>query len=224
LIENDYLRNLPTVLEFIMSIADGTPRTEQENFWAGAFGSEYVARNSNVPSVTAYWARMLARVQTLSSAIELGANIGLNLRAISTLLPKCQLYAVEINADAFRILSQNPGVAATHCSLFEFETDDQFDMSFTHGVLVHLDPKRISEAYAKLYRLTKRYILISEYYNPTPVAVAYRGHENQLFKRDWAGEMMNAYPDLSLVDYGFFYHGDPIFPGGDQNWFLLEKR
>jgi pseudaminic acid biosynthesis-associated methylase len=207
-----------------MSIPDCTRRTEQENFWAGDFGSEYVARNSNVPSVTAYWARMLARIQTLSSAIELGANIGLNLRAISILVPRCRLSAVEINADAFRILSQNPHVTAKHCSLFEFEADQQFDMSFTHGVLVHLDPKRISEAYAKLYRLTKRYILISEYYNPYPVTVTYRGYENQLFKRDWAGEIMDAYPDLSLLDYGFFYHRDPIFPGGDQNWFLLEKR
>lgn len=201
-----------------------TKRTEQENFWAGSFGSQYIGRNSTAPSSTAIWARMLARAQKFSSAIELGANICLNMRAILTLVPKCRLAAVEINADAFRILSQIPSVTATHCSLFEFETTEQFDLSFAHGVLIHLNQERISEAYEKLYQLSRRYILISEYYNPTLVSVTYRGHENQLFKRDWVGEMMDTYPNLSLVDYGFFYHRDPIFPGGDQNWFLLEKR
>jgi hypothetical protein len=35
--------------------------------------------------------------------------------------------------------------------------------------------------------------------------------------------MLNKYPDLQLVDYGFVYHGDANFPQDDVTWFLLEK-
>ena len=65
--------------------------------------------------------------------------------------------------------------------------------------------------------------MISEYYSPNPVSVNYRGNEDVLFKRDFAGEMMDMYNDLKLVNYGFVYHRDDFFPGDDANWFLLEK-
>jgi hypothetical protein len=44
------------------------------------------------------------------------------------------------------------------------------------------------------------------------------------FKRDFAGEIMDRFPDLRLVDYGFVYHRDPQFPQDDFTWFLMEKR
>ena len=74
-----------------------------------------------------------------------------------------------------------------------------------------------------MYRASRRYVLIAEYYNPAPVAIPYRGHENKLFKRDFAGEMLERYTDLHLVDYGFAYRRDPVFPQDDISWFLLEK-
>ena len=46
----------------------------------------------------------------------------------------------------------------------------------------------------------------------------------KLFKRDFAGELLDAFPSLDLVDYGFVYHRDPNFPQDDMNWFLLEKK
>lgn len=78
--------------------------------------------------------------------------------------------------------------------------------------------------YKKLYDCTNKYILLAEYYNPKPVAINYRGHENTLFKRDFAGELMDKFPDLTLRDYGFVYHRDLAFPQDDINWFLLEKN
>jgi spore coat polysaccharide biosynthesis protein SpsF len=55
------------------------------------------------------------------------------------------------------------------------------------------------------------------------VEVLYRGHTSKLFKRDFAGEMLDTYPDLSMVDYGFVYSRDNNFPQDDVTWFLLEK-
>lgn len=84
-------------------------------------------------------------------------------------------------------------------------------------------PNELNSVYEKMYQSSAKYILISEYYNPTPVSVTYRGNENKLFKRDFAGEMMDKYPELKLVDYGFRYHRDNNFKSDDDTWFLLEK-
>jgi spore coat polysaccharide biosynthesis protein SpsF len=67
-------------------------------------------------------------------------------------------------------------------------------------------------------------ILMGEYYNPSPTAIPYRGHADRLFKRDFAGELLDRFPDLRLIDYGFAYRRDPAFPQDDITWFLLEKR
>ena len=65
---------------------------------------------------------------------------------------------------------------------------------------------------------------VCEYYNPSPTSISYRGHTDRLYKRDFAGEMLDIYSDLRLVDYGFSYHRDSAFPQDDISWFLMEKR
>lgn len=91
------------------------------------------------------------------------------------------------------------------------------------GVLIHIDPDMLDTVYEKLYQASNRLILICEYYNSTPVSISYRGHADRLFKRDFAGEMLEKYPDLMLVDYGFSYRRDPAFPQDDITWFLMQK-
>ena len=54
--------------------------------------------------------------------------------------------------------------------------------------------------------------------------MSYRGHTEKLFKRDFAGEMLDRFNDLKLADYGFVYRRDMLFPQDDINWFLLEKH
>ena len=85
-------------------------------------------------------------------------------------------------------------------------------------------PDALPKVYEKLYQSSKRYVFLWEYYNSAPVEVSYRGHSGKLFKRDFAGEMMDRFPDLELKDYGFVYHRDPVFPADDSTWFLMEKK
>lgn len=99
-----------------------------------------------------------------------------------------------------------------------------FDLVFSCGVLIHINPDLLTKIYNKLYSISKKYILLSEYYSPTPVTIPYRNHSDKLFKRDFAGEMLNMFPELRLVAYKFIYHRDPIFPKDDCTWFLLEKN
>ena len=78
-------------------------KTEQEAFWAGDFGNEYIGRNTGselLASNLAFFSKALAQAQGLSSCIEFGANIGMNLRALGMLYPKQDQYAIEINPTA----------------------------------------------------------------------------------------------------------------------------
>jgi spore coat polysaccharide biosynthesis protein SpsF len=201
--------------------------TEQEAFWAGEFGNNYVARNQDQELLTsnlALFAHVLARAEKVNSVIEFGPNIGMNLRALQQLLPTADFAAVEINETAATELRKLPRLTVHNQSLLEFRPQSKFDFVLIKGVLIHLQPERLPDVYQVLYESSQRYVCLVEYYNPTPVSISYRGHENQLFKRDFAGEMLKQFPDLKLRDYGFAYHGDANFPGDDVTWFLLEKR
>lgn len=206
-------------------------KTEQERFWAGEFGSDYIARNQGVLPIAAnvaLFSRILQRTNSVGSCLEFGANIGLNLRALRILLPEAHFSAIEINPTAGEILKQwfdDDGNGKVYQqSILEWESANHYDLVLIKGVLIHISPEVLQEVYAKLYETSKRYILVAEYYNPTPLGVSYRGHEDKLFKRDFAGEMLDLYPDLTLLDYGFAYHRDPNFPQDDITWFLLEKQ
>ncbi len=201
-------------------------KTEQEGFWAGEFGNDYINRNNDaalVASNLALFAKVFQSIRPIESVLEFGSNIGLNLRAIHALLPQAQLAAIEINSHAVQELQKNKALTVYHSSILDFTQDDTRDFVFIKGVLIHINPNVLVEVYEKLYQASHRYILIAEYYNPSPVSVDYRGHSDKLFKRDFAGEMLDIYSDLKLVDYGFTYHRDENFEQDDMNWFLLEK-
>lgn len=202
-------------------------KTSQELFWAGEFGDEYVLRNQGDAlraSNIALFSAILASTTSIRSLIEYGANIGVNLIALRHLLPVVELAAVEINKNAVEQLRALGNIEVHHASMLAFVPDRAYDLVLSKGVLIHLSPEELPRAYELLHRSTARYICIAEYYNPTPMTVTYRGHAERLFKRDFAGEMLDRFPDLALVKYGFAYHRDPVFPQDDITWFLLEKR
>jgi spore coat polysaccharide biosynthesis protein SpsF len=205
----------------------GKYSTDQEEFWAGSFGDEYSVRNTGddwIAANCALFSKVLGRTRDVRSVIEFGANIGLNLRAVDLLLPGCQLAAVEINASAVERLRTWGRCDVYAQSIIDFEPDREHDFVLIKGVLIHIHPDYLQKVYERLYRSSGRYICVVEYYSPTPVALSYRGHADRLFKRDFAGEMLDGYRDLRLVDYGFCYRRDPNFRQDDVTWFLLEKQ
>ena len=203
-------------------------RTEQEAFWEGAFGDEYTDRNRGprlLAANTAFFGRVLRCTRNVHSVLELGSNIGLNLVALRQLLPEARLSAVEINDKAAcELEARLPDVDLHRTSILEFRPRATWDLVFTKGVLIHVNPDKLPLVYDLLYCSSSRYVLVSEYYNPKPTEVTYRGHTGKLFKRDFAGDMLDRFPDLSLIDYGFVYHRDPTFPQDDMTWFLLQKK
>jgi pseudaminic acid biosynthesis-associated methylase len=201
--------------------------SEHERFWSGQFGDEYSARNTGAEVVAgnlAVFSRVLSRAERITSVLELGANIGLNLRALHQLLPAAELCGVEINPVAAQELRVWGGCEVHEGSILDYSPGRTWGLTFCKGVLIHIPPADLPAAFQRLHDCSSRYVLVAEYYNPSPVAIPYRGHDDRLFKRDFAGELMDRYDDLRLVDYGFVYHRDPVFPLDDITWFLLEKQ
>lgn len=202
-------------------------KTEQEAFWAGDFGNQYINRNQDGLLEAAnftFFSKMLSGLSQIKSVLEIGANIGMNMRALKKLLPEAELSAVEINAQAVEELKKLELKNVYHTSILDFTPPEKVDLVFTKGVLIHIAPDQLPAVYERMYQSSSRFIMLAEYYNPRPEELDYRGHGGRLFRRDFAGDLLDRYPDLELRDYGFVYHRDPNFVQGDLSWFVLEKR
>ena len=205
-----------------------TYATPQEQFWAGEFGTAYIERNQGDKLLAAnldFFVKSLRQTRQLKSCIEFGANIGMNLKALNLLFPGLQAHGIEINSEAAAQLAHT--IPATHVynqSILDFNASQSWDLALIKGVLIHLNPEVLPAVYDKLVAATGRYLLVAEYYNPSPVTINYRGHTDRLFKRDFAGEIMDRHPHMQLLDYGFSYRRDPNFPQDDITWFLMKKN
>ena len=203
--------------------------TQQENFWAGEFGNEYILRsqgeeilNSNIN----FFERALKKTKNIKTCIEFGSNIGMNIRALKKICPEKEFHAIEINKSALSYLKEIvPEENIINDSIINFRPFKKWDLVLIKGVLIHLNPDKLQKVYLSLVNSCSKYLLINEYYNPKPVAIDYRGHSERLFKRDFAGEILDAYPEMKLLDYGFLYDRESIHKRvGSTNWFLLEKN
>ena len=201
-------------------------RNEQEDFWAGSFGKEYIDRNRDeklLASNFVFFSNIFSKMSKLpKTCIELGANIGMNVFPIKTLLPTAEITGVEINKEACVELEKT-GCNVINKSILELEAKQTYELVLLKGVLIHQNPDFLLKTYNKIYSLSSKWIIIAEYFNPTPIEMSYRGHKDRLFKRDFAGELLNQFKNLELVANGFSYHGD-VFPQDDINWFLIEKK
>lgn len=101
-------------------------KTEQEKFWSGTFGDDYVIRNRgdfSIASNIALFSKILYRTNGIDSLLEIGANIGLKLKAIKQLLPQVKLSVIEVNQKAVEELEKMGGVTVYHRD-YNFPQDD----------------------------------------------------------------------------------------------------
>jgi len=204
--------------------------TEQEKFWAGQFGEDYIARNEATPDNISgnlfFFAKILPKLERRpDSIIEFGSNIGVNLRAIRLLQPQAHLTAIEINKSAVtRLREDNVAHEVIHSSLLEFSPTRKYKLSFIKGVMIHISPSQLVDLCHKLAGSSSDYVLIAEYYNRRSEKVEYRGHENKLFRSDFGGLFLDTCADFSLVDYGFSYYRDQFEQQDDLTWWLFQRK
>ena len=202
-------------------------KTSQEEFWAGDFGDAYNDRNKGENLLATnlnIFSQILKTMPGANSLVELGANIGMNLDALHLLAPSMELSAVEINQKASEVLKEKKHVKKVFQGRLLDWKEEPRDVALIKGVLSHQNPDDLPEVYRLLDRSSKKYVVIVEYYNPSPVTVQYRGNTDKLFKRDFAGEFMEMFPNYKLRHYQFFYRRDPLFPADDITAFILEKN
>ncbi|MBT9585618.1 pseudaminic acid biosynthesis-associated methylase [bacterium] len=210
-----------------MEPLESTPRLEtpQEAFWKNEFGTAYALRNRDLAQARlGFWSKILALTGNLHSVCELGANIGENLQALKGLSPGLDLGAVEINPDAFAVLHTLPGIRAWLGAIQDYQPTRTFDLVFSCGVLIHLNPNDLPGVYQKMLHLSERYVLINEYFNPSPQEIPYRGESERLYKRDFAGEFLDTHcAQVEVVGYGFLWKR--LEPAWDNTtWTLFRKR
>lgn len=196
--------------------------TKQENFWSGEFGTHYIERNSilDLDNNKRIFTKMLQKSSNIDEICEFGCNIGMNLTTLKE-LGFTNLTGIEINSQACDIARKQNFKNIINASISEnLDIGYRFDLVFTFGVLIHINPKVIKSTLQNMVKATKKYILIAEYYSPKLLEVRYREEDELLFKNDFAGQLINEF-DCKLIDYGFFYHLDSTTRADDINWFLL---
>ena len=223
-ISNNF-NNYDFTYEDVLKYLEKDNYDEFENFWSNEFGNNYTDRNNNelIINNVNLFTNILKKIN-IKSVFEIGCNRGLNLEAINIINNNISLNALEINKNAYDILlSRNICDELYNESIFNFKYTKNYDLIFTKGVLIHINPDKRQELYELMYKMSNKYILIAEYYSRQYQEINYRGNQNKLFKGDFCGDILNKYPSLKLIDYGFVYYKDPKYPLDDITWFLLEK-
>lgn len=197
----------------------------QEIFWKGSFGNKYTKRNykKNLTSRFNLFSNIFYRISKIKNVYEIGTNIGQNLDAIKKISRNIKTYGIEINKIAYDVAKKKHNVELG--SIFNSKEKNFFDLVLTRGLLIHINPKKLNQIYKIIYNLSKKYILIDEYFSPKPEScIRYRCYKNVLYKRDFAKELMKKY-SLELIDYGFSWKEDvKMKPLDSSNWFLFKKK
>lgn len=198
--------------------------------WSGEFGDRYTERNSvstdAVRGRTRVWGEVFRRMvgDMPKSALEVGPNVGLNLRGIQA-LSDMELWGVEPNPAARAQLAQDQVLPADRIiEGFGHSiplADGSVDLAFTAGVLIHVDPSLLEQTLREVHRVSAKYIFCSEYFSPKAETIPYRGESDLLFKNDFGSLYLDLFPDLELVDYGFFWRRVTVMD--DSTWWLFRK-
>jgi pseudaminic acid biosynthesis-associated methylase len=185
--------------------------TRLEDLWAQGFGDEYVARNLDAgEGREAFWYALLERLEP-SSVLEIGCNVGANIRWIVDRVPPKQVFGVDINESALATIRQRFAVNAVWSPARRLPfRDREFELVFTAGVLIHQPEATLPLVMAEAVRTARTYVLALEYFSNETVEVAYRGRSGALFKRDYGALYSELFPELELEKTGSL--------GKDEGW------
>lgn len=205
--------------------------SKQLELWRSDFGWQYTARNNNritpedLRRLVRDWGKILTHAVTPGpeSALEVGCSIGRNLMALRHFIPGIQ--GIDPNAKAVEMASKmfaGSGIKIQEATAFDLPFgDNSFDLVFTSGVLIHIDPDDLSLATDEIMRVSKHYIVCIEYFSHTPEKLPYHGREGYLFKQDFGKFYLDQYPGLKVLDYGFLWQ--PLDSSDNSNWWLFGK-
>jgi pseudaminic acid biosynthesis-associated methylase len=133
------------------------------------------------------------------------------------------LWGIEISQEAFELAKTNTkNINVIRCSAFEIPfKDDFFDLVYTSGVLIHINPTELDFILNNIYRLSKQWIWGFEYYSGSLTPVSYRGKEGLMWKNNFLKCYLEKFPNLrSSKEKKLKY----TFNDNVDHMFLLEKE
>lgn len=169
-----------------MALTDGI------ELWRGEFGDAYTERNqvdwkARVP----FWYSVIEKTGA-RSVLEVGCNAGWNLSAIKRCAPDIRVAGSDINERALE-QAKAAGLEVYHCLDFR-AVPGKFDLVFTAGVLIHIEPAHVREVMTAIVDKSFRWVAAVEYECDYEDAIQYRGHDDKCWKRPYGV----LYRDLGL--------------------------
>src|SRR3989344_2869787 len=207
---------------------------EQADKWRGIFGKDYTDRNPQTISEmeNLYIKNFGVRRTELNSEfleglskdmkiLEVGCNVGTQLRVLES-QGFTNLTGIEVQDYAVgvaRNLSPKINFVVGSALNLPFE-DNSFDLVFTAGVLIHINPKDLDKVLREIHRVSKKYIWGYEYFSEEYKEIDYRSNKELGWKNDFLGAYMGKFSDLNLLKEKKIYYLDD---SNTDHMFLLKK-
>ena len=198
--------------------------TPELQVWTSQFGRAYTDRNTcSVEEMDQAFAAQFGAAKTeiyrefvgpsrlpAGRVLEVGCNIGLQLRLLERANPGLEFHGLEPQPYALaRARELSPGMHFHQGTAFALPFPDQsFDLVMTHGVLIHIHPDDLPKAIQEICRVSCRYILCHEYYAPETIAVKYHGQEGLLWKTDFAKRYREQCPGMREVVVRYYPYSE----------------
>jgi len=173
------------------------------DLWTGDFGNDYTKRQADTSGARKHmWQMVLPK--HVESILEVGANVGANLEAISQ-FSTAELFATEPNELARQeLIGKDICVQVTNDPANDLRPGEgAFDLVFTSGVLIHIPPDQLAASMREIHRVARRWIICAEYFSPSEEMIPYRGHDNALWRRDYGSLYLDMFPDLRCTSCVF---------------------
>jgi len=187
--------------------------TDQMQQWSSEFGKEYTERNPHtLEAMDEFYKKQFGLTRTELNLtflgnfnrsiriLEVGSNVGTQLHGLQKIGFK-NLYGIELQPYAVEISKQNTkNINIIQGSAFDIPfKDSYFNLVFTSGLLIHINPDDLNIALREIYRCTREYIWGFEYYADKYSEIPYRGRRNLLWKADFVKLYQDEFKGLELV-------------------------
>ena len=197
----------------------------QTQAWGTEFGIEYTERNLMTTramdsmylkqygiSRTDMNIKFLGGLDRDIKILEVGSNIGLQLMFLQKMGFK-NLYGIEISsyaAELSKSKTKDINIIQGIAQDIPFR-NNYFDMVFTSGVLIHINPVELPKVLSEIYRCSRQYIWGLEYYAKNYTQIKYRVAKETsdlLWKANFPQIFMEQFDDLEIVKLKSFKYLD----------------
>lgn len=211
---------------------------KQTHAWQSEFGVEYTNRNPmTMQDMDALYIRkygvsrtdinllFLGSLNRNIKVLEVGSNVGVQLAFLQA-MGFMNLYGIDVSYYAVELSkSRTRDINIVWGNALDIPFKDGFfDLVFTSGLLIHINPDDICVALKEIYRCSNRYIWGGEYFAEEYTQIKYREAKETsdlLWKANFPKIFCEQFKDLKVVKSKLFEYVDE---GNKDIYYLLEKE